>query len=102
VRRSRPRRQTTEEQRAREEFDAFVASVAPPDYDPTFDSEAIADVGHLDGVCEDLLELAARRTGEEFAERYHGRRTIPGVLPKIAAAVAYLNAVHRHLEKRIG
>jgi hypothetical protein len=102
VRRSRPQRLTAEDLRAREEFDAFVASVTPPDYDPTFDNEAIEDVGHLDGVCDDVLELAARRIAEEFAERYHARRTIPGVLPKVAAAVVYLNAVHRHLEERIG
>jgi hypothetical protein len=100
VRRGRARTHA-EETRAREEFDAFVASVTPPDYDQTFDNQAIEDVGHLDGVCEDVLELAARRSAEEFAERYHGRRTIPDVLPKIAAAVAYLNAVHRHLEERI-
>jgi hypothetical protein len=102
MRRSRPRPRTAEEQRARAEFDAFVASITPPDYDPTFDNEAIQDVGHLEVACEDVLELAARRTAEEFAERYQVRRTIPGVLPKIAAAVAYLNAVHRHLEERIG
>jgi hypothetical protein len=102
VRRSRPRPRTAEEQWAREEFDAFVASVTPPDYDPTFDNEAIQDVGHLDVACDDVLELADRWSAAEFAERYHGRRTIPGVLPKIAAAVAYLNAVHRHLEERIG
>ncbi len=102
MRRSRPRPRTAEEQRARDEFDAFVASVTPPDYDPTFDNDAIEDVGHLDGAGEDVLELAARRTAEEFAERYHGRRTIPDVLPKIEAAVTYLTTVLRHLEERIG
>jgi hypothetical protein len=70
-----------EQQRAREEFDAFVASVTPPGYDPKFDNEAVEDVGHLDGACEDVLELAARRPAEEFAARYHGRRTIPGRSP---------------------
>jgi hypothetical protein len=49
-----------------------------------------------------VLELAARRSAEEFAERYHGRRTIPDLLPKIAAAATYLTTVHRHLEERIG
>ena len=102
MRRRRPQPLTAEDQRAREEFDAFVASITPPDYDPTFDNEAVEDVGHLDGACDDVLELAARRTAEEFAERYHGRRTIPVVLPKVAAAVTYLTAVHRHLEERIG
>jgi hypothetical protein len=91
-----------EQQRARAEFDAFVASITPPDYDPTFDNEAVEDAGHLDGACADILELAARRPAEEFAARYYGRRTIPGVLPKIEAAVAYVTAVHRHLEERIG
>jgi len=90
-----------ERQRAREEFDAFVASVTPPDYDPTFDNEAVEDVGHLDGVCEDVLELAARRPAEEFAERYHGRRTIPDLLPRVEAAATYLTTVHRLLEERI-
>ena len=84
--RSRRRAQRTamiaEEQRARGEFDAFVASVTPPDYDPTFDNEAVEDVGHLDGVCEDVLELAARRPPEEFAARYHERWTITGLLPR--------------------
>jgi hypothetical protein len=46
---------------------------------------AVQDLGHLEVACDDVLELAARRTAEEFAERYHARRTIPGVLPKIAA-----------------
>jgi hypothetical protein len=87
---------------AREEFDAFVTSITPPDYDPTFDNEAVQDVGHLDVACDDVLELADRWSAEEFAARYHGRRTIPGVLPKIANAAAYLIAVHRHLEERIG
>ena len=102
MRRNAPRYRTAEEQRARAEFDAFVASVTPPDYDPTFDNGAVEDVGHLDGACEDVLELAARRPPEEFAGRYHERRTIPGALPKIAAAATYLNAVLRHLEERIG
>ena len=91
-----------EKQRAREKFDAFVASVTPPDYDPTFDNEAVEDVGHLDGACDDLLELAARRPAEEFAERYHGRRTVPDLLPKIAAAATYLTTIHQYLEERIG
>jgi hypothetical protein len=103
----RPRRRvertvmTAEARRARAEFDAFVASVTPPDYDPTFDNEAIEDVGHLDGACTDVLELAARRPAEEFAARYHERRTIPGLLPKIEAAVTYLTEVRRYLEERI-
>jgi hypothetical protein len=91
-----------EGRRAREEFDAFVASVTPPDYDPTFDNEAVEDVGHLDGACEDVLELAARRPAELFAARYHGRRTIPDLLPRIEAAAIYLTTVHRHLKERIG
>ncbi len=91
-----------ESQRAREEFDAFVASVTPPDYDPTFDNEAVQDVGHLDVACDDVLELADRRPAEEFAARYHGCRTIPDLLPKLAAAADYLISVHRHLEERIG
>jgi hypothetical protein len=91
-----------EGQRAREEFDAFVASVTPPDYDPTFDNEAVEDVGHLDGACEDVLELAARRSAEVFADRYHRRRTIPDLLPRIEAAAIYLTTVHRHLTERIG
>ena len=62
MRRRRPQPLTAEDQRAREEFDAFVASITPPDYDPTFDNEAVEDVGHLDGACDDVLELAARRT----------------------------------------
>lgn len=69
MRRSTSRPPTAEERRAREELDAFVASITPPEYDPTFDNEAIEHVGHLDGVCDDVLELAARRTAEEFAER---------------------------------
>jgi hypothetical protein len=77
VRRSRPRRLTAEEQRARAEFDAFVASITPPDYDPTSDNEAIQDVGHLEVACDDVLELAARRSAEEFAERYHGAAPSP-------------------------
>ena len=91
-----------ESQRAREEFDAFVASVTPPDYDPTFDNEAVQDVGHLDVACDDVLELADRRPAEEFAARYHGCRTIPDLLPKLAAAADYLISVRRHLEERIG
>ena len=91
-----------ERQRARAEFDAFVASITPPDYDPTFDNEAVEDVVHLDGACDDVLELAARRPAEEFAARYHGRRTVPDLLPKLAAAASYLTTVHRHLEERIG
>ena len=91
-----------EKRRAREEFDAFVALITPPDYDPTFDNEAIEDVGHLDGACDDLLALAAGRPAEEFAARYHGRRTIPDLLPKIAAAATYLTSVFQHLEERIG
>jgi ParB-like chromosome segregation protein Spo0J len=97
------RRQAEEEaDRARTEFDAFVASITPPDYDPTFDNEAIEDVGHLDGACDDVLELAARRPAEEFAARYHARRTVPDLLPKLAEAAAYLTTVLRHLEERIG
>jgi hypothetical protein len=91
-----------EKQRAREEFDTFVASVTPPGYDPTFDNEAVEDVGHLDGACDDLLELAARRPAEEFAARYYARRTVPDLLPKIAAAATYLTTVLRHLEEQIG
>jgi hypothetical protein len=91
-----------ERRRAREEFDAFVASVTPPDYDPTFDNEAIEDVGHLDGACDDLLELASRRSAEEFAARYHSRRTVPDLLPKLAEAATYLTKVRRLLEERIG
>ncbi len=91
-----------ERQRARAEFDAVVASITPPDYDPIFDNEAVEDVGHLDGACDDVLELAARRPAGEFAARYHGRRTVPDLLPKIAAAATYLTTVHRHLEERIG
>ena len=91
-----------ERRRAREEFDAFVASITPPDYDPTFDNEAVEDVGHLDGACDDVLELAARRPAEEFAERYHSRRTVPDLLPKLAAAATYLTTVLRRLEERIG
>ena len=36
------------------------------------------------------------------AARYHERRTIPDLLPKLAAAADYLISVHRHLEERIG
>ena len=90
-----------ERQRARAEFDV-VASITPPDYDPTFDNEAIQDVGHLDGACDDVLELAARWPAEGFADRYHSRRTIPDLLPNIAKAAAYLTTVLRHLEERIG
>jgi hypothetical protein len=39
---------------------------------------------------------------EEFAERYHGRLTIPDVLPEIAAAATHLTTVLRHLEERVG
>jgi hypothetical protein len=35
-------------QRKRAEFDPFVAAVTPSDYDPTFDDEAMEDVGHLE------------------------------------------------------
>lgn len=100
MRRDTPRPQTAEEQRAREEFDAFVAAITPPGYDPTFDKEAVQDVGHLDVACDDVLELAAKWSAAEFAERYHARRTIRDVLPKVAAAVTYLTAVHHHLEER--
>jgi hypothetical protein len=65
------------------------------------DLRARADVGHLDGACADVLELAARRPAKEFAARYHERRTIPGLLPKIEAAVTYLTEVRRHLKERI-
>jgi len=57
----------------------------------------VEDVGHLDCACDDLLELAARRPAEEFAARYHRRRTVPDLLPKIAAAATYLNTVLRHV-----
>lgn len=93
---------TAEDQRARDEFDAFVASITPPDYDPTFDNEAIQAVGHLEVACDDVLELAAKWSAAEFAERYHARRTVPAVLPNVTAAVTYLTAVHHHLEERIG
>ena len=59
-------------------------------------------VGHLDGACDDLLELAARRPAEEFAARYHARRTVPDLLPKLAEAATYLTTVRRLLEERIG
>jgi hypothetical protein len=62
-----------EHQRARDEFDAFVAPVTPPDYDRTFNNEAVDYVGHLDGVCDDVLELAARLPAEEFAALYPSR-----------------------------
>jgi hypothetical protein len=65
-------------------------------------TDLLADVGQLDGVCGELLELAAPRPARGFAARYHGRRTIPGVLPRVAPAAAYLIAVHQHLEERIG
>jgi hypothetical protein len=73
-------------------------SVTPPDYDPTFDNQAIEDAGHLDVACDDVLKLADRRPAEEFAERYLGRRTAPDLLPKIAAATTYLATVLRHPE----
>jgi hypothetical protein len=89
-----------ERRRAREEFDAVVASITPPDYDPTFDNEAVDDVGQLDLICEDVSDLASRRSAEEFAARYQDRRTIPELLPRLTEAAAYLSTVHRCLEER--
>ena len=82
---------TAEEQRAREEFDAFVASITPPDYDPTFDNEAVEDVGHLDGVCVDVLELASHRP--QWSSRLattaaHPCGSMTGIDPNVLLAVA--------------